>query len=178
MAADAILPKLFNLQFNMVEVGATKVTQNDWLNLSKAGLYIKGIAGAILNTCSNSANVAETWTYGTLTINNSGTAYTATDTTIVVGSGLYGTGTNPRVVPYYIRAGSGEILEVTADSLPLTAAGTLTVRRGCLGTTASATGLAHTNVVHVLNQIILTSSTVGPVQGVIFPMPDAATPFA
>jgi hypothetical protein len=33
-------------------------------------------------------------------------------------------------------------------------------------------------VVHVLNQIILTSSTVGPVQGVIFPMPDAATPFA
>ena len=178
MAADAIVPKLFNLQFNMVEVSAVKVTQNDWLNLSKAGLYTKGIAGAILNTCSNAANVAETWTYGTLTINNGGTAYGTTDTSIVVQSGLFGTGTNPRVVPYYIRTASGEIIEVTADSAPLTAAGTLTIRRGCLGTTASATGLANTNVVHVLNQIIMTTATVGPVQGVIFPMPDSASPFA
>ena len=130
----------------------TKVTMADWINI--AG--VRGIWPPMGNTITVAANVAETFTYGAMTVNNSGTAYSATSTTIVVGTAV-----GTRKVPYYVKTGSGEIMEVTADSAPTTTAGSLTVVRGVLGTTASATGLAHTNVLAVLNQIILGSSTVG-----------------
>jgi hypothetical protein len=130
----------------------TKVTQNDWISFKD----VKGVkppTGVVITT---SAHALETFTYGILTIDNSGTAYTATDTSIVVKSG-----TATRLPPYYLMTGSGEIMEVTSETLPATAAGTLTVVRGRLGTTASATGLANNNTMVVLNQVFLSSSTVG-----------------
>ncbi|GEM_PF-2488617 len=180
MSADAILPEFMNLQYVMpIVFKVQKATQHDWINLSKSGNLIKGVVGVVANTTpvGAAANVAETITYGPCDIDNAGTAYTATTTSIVVDGMLYGTGTNPRICPYYLLTGGGEILEVIADSLPLTAAGTLTVRRGCLGTTATATGLAQNDRCSILNQIVLTSSTVGFTIGRALPLPEAATPF-
>jgi hypothetical protein len=131
----------------------TKVTQNDWISF-KDVWGVKPPTGVVITT---SAHALETFTYGILTVDNSGTAYTATDTSIVVKSG-----NATRLPPYYLMTGSGEIMEVTSETLPATAAGTLTVVRGRLGTTASATGLANNNTMIVLNQVFLSSSTVGP----------------
>lgn len=178
MSADAILPKEFNTQHIMPEIiKVQKVTQSDWINLG-----VKGVVDFRAHTTpvGAAANVEETWTFGPGDIDNGGTAYTATTTSIVVDGMLYGTGTNPRLPPYYIITGGGEVIEVLADSLPLTAAGTLTIRRGCLGTTATATGLANNDRFSILNQIVLTSSTVGFTLGQAFPLPqdEYTKPFA
>jgi len=136
-----------------INLKGTKLYQADWFAI--AG--VRGVwtpSGTVITT---SANYAETFTYGAMTINNSGTAYSATSTSIVVA-----TAAATRKVPYYVLTAGGEILEVTADSTPTATTSTLTVVRGVLGTTASATGLAHTNVVAVLNQVILGTSNIGP----------------
>jgi hypothetical protein len=150
-----------------INLRVTKVTQADWINIKG----VRGVWPPTGNTQTITANVAETFTYGAATINNSGTAYTATDTSIVIGTAATG-----RKAPYYLRTGSGEIMEVTADSAPTTNAGTLTVVRGVLGTTASATGLAHTNVCAILNCLILGSSTVGVTDIRAAPMVGEPTP--
>ena len=75
-----------------------------------------------------------TLVYGAMLVNNAGTAYSATSTSIVYDAATC----MMREVPYYVRTNLGEIMEVTADSGSHTIAGTLTVRRGCLGTTAAA----------------------------------------
>ena len=80
--------------------------------------------------------------FGMGRINNAGTAYTATDTTLALNEIVeYITG-YARKPPYYILcqdAGTTafEIMEVLTDSLPTTAATSITVKRGCLGTTAA-----------------------------------------
>lgn len=170
MSADAILPKQFNTQHQMpILVKVQKITQNDWINLANT----KGVIGVVGNTTpvGAAANVQETWTYGPGDVNNGGVAYTATDTSIVVDGMLYGTGTNPRLAPFYILTGGGEIIEVISETYPLTAAGTFTVKRGCLGTTATATGLANNDRFSILNQIVLTSSTVGFTTLWVSPLP-------
>jgi hypothetical protein len=182
MSAAAILPKFFPVQYVMpIIFKVQKVTQSDWINLSKAGTIVKGVVGVVANVTpvGAAANVAETLTYGPADIANGGTAYTATDTTIAVDGMLYD-GINPRIAPYYLLTGGGEILEVIADSLPLTAASTLTVKRGCLGTTATATGLANNDRCAILNQVVLGASAVGFVSGRAEPLPtDSGTkPFA
>ena len=131
----------------------TKVTQNDWISFKD----VKGVkipSGVVMST---SAHAIETFTFGTMAILNAGTAYTATDTSIV-----YQTAVATRLLPYYILTAGGEIIEITADTGAATTTGTLTVVRGRLGTTASATGLANGNVCLILNQVYLSSSTVGP----------------
>lgn len=50
-------------------------------------------------------------TYGTAAINNGGTAYTATSTSIVVQ-----TATITRVPPYYVQTTSGEIMMVLSET--------------------------------------------------------------
>jgi len=180
MSADAILPKEFNTQHVMpILIKVQKVTQHDWINLANC----KGVADFRAHTTpvGVAANVEETWLYGPGDVDHaSGTAYDATTTSIVVNGMYYGTGANPRLPPYYILTGGGEVIEVLADSLPLTAAGTLTIRRGCLGTTATATGLADNDRFAILNQIVLTSSTVGFTLGHAFPLPqdEYTKPFA
>jgi hypothetical protein len=142
----------------------TNATQNDTITISSyKGVW--PITGPIVTT---SANALQTYTYGDASINNASTAYGTTDTSIVI----QGASATKRATPYYLATSSGEILEVIADSAPTAAGSTLTVRRGVLGTTASATGLANTNHVTILNQIVLTSSTVGAQYLMFFPMPN------
>ena len=107
-----------------------------------------------------------TLTYGTAAINNAGTAYTATSTTIVIASGAI-----TRVPPYYIETTSGELIYVLSDSAADNAASTLTVQRGCLGTTASATGLANSNTVYIKNIVVFGQATTGYVTFEFTPMP-------
>jgi hypothetical protein len=105
-------------------------------------------------------------TYGTATINNAGTAYTATTTSIVIASG-----TITRVPPYYIETTSGEIIMVLSETAANNAASTLTIKRGCLGTTASATGLANSNTIYIKNIVIWGAATTGLIEGSFLPLP-------
>lgn len=114
--------------------------------------------------------------FGIGRINNAGTAYTATDTTIAVdGITCYIAG-YARTPPYYILAQDAgttafEIMEVTADSLPETAASSLTVKRGCLGTTAAVAGVANDSYIWLLNQWYLTDATIGTCLVYAVPLP-------
>ena len=108
-----------------------------------------------------------TLTYGTAAIDNSGTAYTATSTSIVIKSGAI-----TRVPPYYVQTTSGEIMMVISETAAGVAASTLTVKRGCLGTTASLTGLANNNTVYIMNIIYWGAATTGLITGRFLPMPE------
>lgn len=166
-AAFQTYTNIFSLQQVMpMIVVFNQVTTGDWVTVDKVKGFIPsgGFAGG--NVTGNNPG---TYTYGTVTINNGGTAYTASSTSIVIQSGVVTRSSNP----YYVMTGSGEIIEVLVDSAPTNAASTLTIRRACLGTTASATGLANTNVLCVLNVIICACSSVGTntmIYGV--PLPD------
>jgi hypothetical protein len=95
--------------------------------------------------------------YGTATINNGGTAYSATTTSIVVASAFVDRTTTG--VPYVLRTSSGEYLMVIGDSAPSNAASTLTIIRGAFGSTASATGLANSNTLEFMNILQLSTGT-------------------
>ena len=120
--------------------------------------------------------------YGSGIIDNSGTAYGATDTTLVLKTITQYIAGYPRVPPYYILAQDAgttafEIMEVVSDSAPATAASTVVVKRGCLGTTAMAAGVANNSYVYFLNILYLTDTTIGTCIGVALPFPgEAKTP--
>ena len=112
-------------------LGLQKSVAGNWINIKGA----KGVIMAMGNTQPNGlalTNLIETPLYPTLSVNGAG--YTATTTSIVYD----GATCTFRQVPYYVKTSCGEIIEVTADSGSTTVAGTLTCRRGCLGTTAAA----------------------------------------
>jgi hypothetical protein len=137
-----------------------QVTQSDWVILPDKGLWI--MSGR-LNTGAVAA-----LTRGTLTVNNKGTAYSATTTSIVYDGGTVTRG----ATSFYVETISGEIIEVI-DSAPTAAGGTLTVKkRGAFGTTASLTGLADDNTLYVMNNIILGDNQTGAVTVLYKPMPD------
>lgn len=160
MAAAEITPKYFNLQGSIPVVGRfTKATQADWIVLPYPGCFnLRGTlyTGADEATLSN----------GTITVNNKGTAYAAT-TTAIVGDAAAIT----RQTPYYVQSSSGELMLVTTDATPTTSTATLTVVRGCLGTTASATGLADDNTLYIKNMVIFGAATTGVVGFTFIPMP-------
>jgi len=128
-----------------------QATQYDWVNFTCKGIWL---INARLNT-----GAAATVTRPALTVKNTDTAYTATTTSIV-----YDGASQDRVTgSFYIETASGEIIEVT-DSAPTAATGTLTVvKRGALGTTASATGIANDNTLYVMNAVILGDNQTGSV---------------
>jgi hypothetical protein len=161
MAAAEITPKYFNLQGSVPVVGRfLKVTQADWIVLPYPGvLNIRGT----LYTGADEATLS----FGTITVNNKGTAYTATDTAIVGDAAAI-----TRQTPYYIQTTSGELILVTVDATPATSTATLSgLVRGCLGTTASATGLADDNTVYIRNMVVFGAATTGYVGFVAYPMP-------
>jgi hypothetical protein len=162
MAAANITKTVFNYNGEIpVVFSFTKVTQADWT--------VFGDYPGVINcrgTLYTGADEA-TLTYGTAAINNSGTAYTATSTSIVVGTAII-----TRVPPYYVLTTSGEIMMVLSETAADNAASTWTVKRACLGTTASATGVAHTNTVYILNIVIWGAATTGTVIGKFTPMPE------
>lgn len=142
-----------------------KAAQSDWVVF--AGTSTDHVLGVIncrgtLYTGADESSL----TYGTATINNTGTAYDATSTSIVIESGVI-----TRVPPYYIQTTSGEILMVLEETAADNAASTLTVKRGCLGTTASATGLAHSNTVYLKQIVVFGANTSGYVDFEYTPMP-------
>lgn len=143
-------------------VSSTMITQNDWVVLDgfKGVVPLQGIAQSI------ALSLQETFTYGVATITT-----TATPTTT---SHAVTSATITRTPPYYVLTAGGEIMEVISETLPAAAGSTWTVRRGCLGTTASATGLAATNVVGIMNILKLGANTVGPHLWALLPLPNDA----
>jgi len=158
------------------------ITQVDFTNQSEnriSGRFLKSATGdwVVFPEPGVSANFSAylytgaletTLTHPTMQVLNVGEAYTATTTSIV-----YDTATpNTRLAGgYYLQTSSGEILWVVADSGYTGTTGTLTVQRGALGTTASATGLANTNVLYIMNTIVFGQATTGYVIFSYTPMP-------
>jgi len=162
MAAAVITETNFNkLPGYLVISRAVKATQND--------LVVFPFKGVIPVATLLGAGGVETVAYETLTVNNDGDAYDDETLTIAYDGAAAGT----RAAPYYVKTTSGEIIEIGADSGEAGATGTLTVKkRGCFGTTPSATGLANNGVLSVLQTLVLTSETLGLVDIVSIPLPD------
>lgn len=170
--AAAITEKKFALMHLVpLVVKVEELETNDWVVLQgyKGVIPLYGMGQSIAASLQN----LPIW--GAATINNGGTAYSTTSTSIVVSTAHI-----TRVPPYYVITAGGEILEVLGETATDNAASTWTVRRGCLGTTASATGLANTNVVGIMNIVVCSANNVGPQTIVVLPLPnDAGTkPFA
>jgi hypothetical protein len=114
--------------------------------------------------------------FGMGRIESGADTYTATTTSIYVDTIVEYVAAYPRVPPYYILAQDAgttafEIMEVTADSLPEAAASTLTVKRGCLGTTACAACVADEAYVFFMNILYLTDATIGTCLVYALPLP-------
>ena len=166
MAADitSIAKKSKTQGVMPLNVYVLKNAQSDWISF--AGL--KGVSPLFGMTITIAAAVGESFSYGSMVI--SGT-YTAASTSISVITAQI-----TRLPPYYVATAGGEIMEVTADSAPGAATSTLTVRRGVLGTTATVTGIANTNVVRIMNMVVLGSATLGPTFIRALPMVGDPTP--
>jgi hypothetical protein len=143
-------------------IKAQRVTAGDWIvvNGFKGVLPLQGIGQ------STAVSLSDTFTYGVATITP-----TCTTTTTSIAVTL---GTVTRVPPFYVLTAGGEILEVTSETDSTAAGSTWTCRRGCLGTTASATGLAATNIVAILNIVFMGANNVGPNLIVALPLPNDA----
>jgi hypothetical protein len=103
-------------------------------------------------------------TYGTMT---GPTSFTATATSLAITSGV-----TTRVPPYYIEDGlTGEIMMVISETAAGSSSSTLTVKRGCLGTTAAANSGAN-DTLYILNCVIWGAATTGLVTGHFLPMPE------
>jgi hypothetical protein len=160
--ASEITPKYYNKQTNIPVVGRfTKAATADWIVLPYPGCT------SMRMTLYTGADDA-TLTYGTATVNNKGTAYTATDTAIVVDAG-----TITRQCPYYVQAGAtgGEIMMVTSETAVGSSASTLTVIRGCLGTTAAVASVVDDVVLYIKNIVVSGAATTGVVDFDFIPMP-------
>jgi len=147
-------------------VFVAKAAQADYFSFTNYPGVIPVNASTFTIVNDTASCVNDTVSYGSGKINNASTAYTATTTSIVVDSVVA-----TRLPPYYILTASGEIMYCTADSTPTTTGSTLTVRRGCLGTTASATGVANNDPIYILNQVVMDSSSVGKEILMFYPMP-------
>ena len=138
------------------------------LKAAKDDIIVFGVPGIQDFRATLYTGAAEAGTYPTLTVNNGGVAYTAESTTIAYD----GATANSRPTGgYYVLSTSGEILFVYADSGAADVAGNLTVRRGCLGTTASATGLANNDVLYVLCSVTLSTNSTGIVNFSYYELP-------
>jgi len=136
-----------------------QVTQNDWIVLPCKGAF--ALSARLLT------GAGATVTRGVVVVNNKGTPYTATTMSIAYDGGVLSRSSDS----FYVKSASGEILEVK-DSAPTGASGTLTViRRGCFGTTASATGIADDNTLYVLNNIKLGDNQTDPVEILYYELP-------
>jgi len=139
-----------------------KETKADWIVLPYKGI--------IPVACENITGAPETLTRPTLQVHNAGTAYTAGSLSVVYDNGV--ALTRP-AKDFYVQTVSGEIILVGSDSGFETTTGTLTIKqRACLGTTASATGLANDNYLYLLGSLYLGSDVTGPVNLIYVPLPE------
>lgn len=161
MTAAEITPKYFNKQGAVLVIGRfVKASTADWIVLPYPG--VQDIRGTLYTGAAEA-----TLTYGTGVVNNKGTAYTATTTEIVIDAG-----TITRQAPYYVQAGAtgGEIMLVVSETAAGAAASTLTVIRGCLGTTAAVGSVADDVVLYIKNVVVFGAATTGVVDFSFFPM--------
>ena len=141
----------------------TKVTQSDWVNLNYPGVFVLNGGAVFTSVADTVTNSAETITYGTMKAN--GAVANTTGTSVI-----FDNASITRLLPYYLYNGTtGEMMYVTADSAVGSAAGTVTVRRGVLGTTAVA--IADNAPLYVMNQIFLGSANVGKALLMVLPFP-------
>jgi hypothetical protein len=165
MAAIALTPKSFILQgISPIFIKATTLTTLDWINIPNC----RGVLGGFFEVASSTNNTAPgaaTWEYG---VALSTAAYATVTTTSIVIDGAGAHATITRLVPFFAKCKSGEIIEVVADSAPEAATATWTIRRGCLGTTPAA--IADNDYFEIMNQLVLASTPVGTVTGIVFPI--------
>lgn len=139
-----------------------KETKADWIVLPYKGI--------IPVACENITGAPETLTRPVLVVNNKGVAYDESSLSIVYD------GATAKTRPdkdYYVQTTSGEIILVGSDSGSDAATGTITIKaRACLGTTASATGLADESVLYLLGSLYLGSAVLGPVRLIYVPLPE------
>jgi hypothetical protein len=142
-------------------VSVIKAATSDWITLDNyKGMLITSVHGF-----SVAANLRDhVPTYGVATITPTATA---TQTSIAVG-----TATVTRVAPFYVMTAGGEVMEVIEDSAPTNATSTWTVKRGCLGTTATTVGVAATNIVYILNIIVSPANCLGNTVITGIPLPN------
>jgi len=141
----------------------TSAASGDWINISGVrGVFLPAPL-AITSSTNNQAPDIGTCQYG---VALSTAIYAATATSVAV-DGAGADATYTRQAPFYAKCKNGEIIEVIADSTPA-AATTWTIRRGCLGTTAAA--IADNDYFDILNQLVVSSTRVGFVTGLVFPM--------
>jgi hypothetical protein len=165
MTAAAITEATFNDVTNYeVYVNGTVVTTADWIVLDSAYPGTLDFRATLFPTDNN--NEVVTWYFGKVVATADGTD--ATDTSFVYDGG---TALQRSSGGFYIyNDTSKEILYVVSDSGYTTTTGTLTVKRGCLGTTAVK--ILDNDEFRVLNCIIITFSTaVGDFFGRFTPLP-------
>jgi len=162
-AADLTTKVDFTLQHLVPDIVlVTKVTQSDWINFAYPGVIVLN-AAVFTSVADTVTNALETITYGTMKANGAVAGTTATAV-------IYDSAAITRLLPYYIFNGTtGEMMLVTGDTAPGGAAGTLTVKRGCLGTTATA--IADNAPLYVMNQIVLGNAAVGKDILLVLPFP-------
>lgn len=168
MAASEITEKKFQRMPGMDVIAKVKqAEQYDWVILNE----YKGVS---LIAARLIAGGAATVVRGQLAVNNGSTAYTATTMSIaydIVGV-TSNTGINRSSENFYVQTVSGEIMEVY-DATSESSTGTLIViKRGCFGTTPSATGIADNNILYVLNSFMLGDSQTSPIELQIKPLPN------
>jgi hypothetical protein len=147
MAAAITTPKFFNLQHIMpVTCYLNKAAQADWMTINGYPGVIPLQATVKLTTTG--ANMTETlFSYGAVT----NTTTSAAAITSIAVTGFTNTD-RTGATPFYLLTPAGEIVMVTGDSAPTNANSTLTIQRGCLGTTAGT--ITATDVLAVLNCVI------------------------
>jgi hypothetical protein len=119
-----------------------------------------GVVPLFLASAINAALGLETdgYKYNDVRVNHpSAGAYAATATSIAYDTATASTRTAGGY--YLFNPATGEMIYVVVDSGPTGTSGTLTVRRGALGTTASTVTDNHYLI--IMNSIVLTGSIVG-----------------
>jgi hypothetical protein len=153
VAAASIKSTIVGYPFK-IATGAV-AAQNDCVTFAETG-----IIPFFFNMQNNSTTTASSggayvgWRYAEM---KATTTYAATDTSIVYDGG---TASERTTGSYYARNGrTGEVIFVKTDSGPTTTTGTLTVIRGCLGTTAAA--MADEDFLFCLNSLVATGTATG-----------------
>lgn len=141
----------------------TKTYQADWMFVPYPGvnrLQLTIYTGALDTFTFGTASAAADSSTGDAIAAVTGTKLNVTSAPVnrLAGQGFY-----------ILNNNTGEVMYVIADSARTSATATLTVIRGCLGTTATA--ITASDTMYILNCITLAGSTTGYIMVSFDPMP-------
>lgn len=144
----------------------TKATKADAVTFpEEAGIIPISMLIHTTGASGITSSASEGWSYCTVAVSE-GVAG-VTDTTIAYASAA--PGAERRASGYYVRSPNGEIMYVLADSGYSSTSGTLTVKRGCLGTTPAS--IVHSTYLEVLCSLHLYGEGTGTEWIVYMPLP-------